>query len=410
MTTKRFALARVLSAAASLATLAGVAHAQPRYDFVLVDSFNANPLAGEAYLSDINDRGRACGQATVDNVIGYPGFVWDPTTGKARVAVASPKGVNNAGLVVGIGSVSSVDTGQSYSPPNLPGTYYSPSFGGVNDAGVAVGTISGCSCSDSGGVTYKPYVWDAVNGARTVSVPNARGLSRVNNAGVAIGWINGWTLNDAFFIDLESGAYTMLGDVFPSGFGSGPTRAFDINDSGAIVGTRYGTAPGSMYGYVYSPGAGLQILPFPGAGYQQFVRPNGINNAGTIVGDISTVQASQRAFVYSAADGIHDLNDASLVAGIPAGYRLYTAQKVNNLGWIVGYGHTAAGKVTGYVLKQRAGSCPADFDGNGFVNGDDFDGFVLEFYWGTSLADFDRNSFVNGDDFDGFVLAFEVGC
>ncbi len=45
--------------------LPGAAHAQPAYDFILVDSFNANPLAGEAFLWDINDEGVACGIATI---------------------------------------------------------------------------------------------------------------------------------------------------------------------------------------------------------------------------------------------------------------------------------------------------------------------------------------------------------
>ncbi len=54
--------------------------------------------------------------------------------------------------------------------------------------------------------------------------------------------------------------------------------------------------------------------------------------------------------------------------------------------------------------------CPADYDCNGFVNGDDFDFFIEAFYWGNDSADFDRNGFVNGDDFDYFVIAFEAGC
>jgi len=54
--------------------------------------------------------------------------------------------------------------------------------------------------------------------------------------------------------------------------------------------------------------------------------------------------------------------------------------------------------------------CPSDFNGDGFVNGIDFDEFVIEFEAGTAAADFNRNSFVNGVDFDEFVVAFEAGC
>ncbi len=54
--------------------------------------------------------------------------------------------------------------------------------------------------------------------------------------------------------------------------------------------------------------------------------------------------------------------------------------------------------------------CPADIDGNGFVNGDDYDAFMAAFVAGSSDADFDANGFVNGDDFDFFAAAFESGC
>ncbi len=54
--------------------------------------------------------------------------------------------------------------------------------------------------------------------------------------------------------------------------------------------------------------------------------------------------------------------------------------------------------------------CPADFDQNGFVNGDDFDTFIVYFSAGDLAADFDNNGFVNGDDFDTFVVSFESGC
>lgn len=55
-------------------------------------------------------------------------------------------------------------------------------------------------------------------------------------------------------------------------------------------------------------------------------------------------------------------------------------------------------------------SCPADFDGDGFVTGEDFDGFVVAFEAGVASADFDGDGFVTGEDFDGFVAAFEMGC
>ena len=54
--------------------------------------------------------------------------------------------------------------------------------------------------------------------------------------------------------------------------------------------------------------------------------------------------------------------------------------------------------------------CPADFNCDGFVTGEDFDAYVAAFELDGIPADFDRNGFVTGEDFDAFVLAFEAGC
>jgi len=67
----------------------------------------------------------------------------------------------------------------------------------------------------------------------------------------------------------------------------------------------------------------------------------------------------------------------------------------------------------GYALAMTGGAsdwCPSDFDGNGFVNGEDFDAFVAAFVAGDSSADFDHNGFVSGEDFDAYAAAFEAGC
>lgn len=62
------------------------------------------------------------------------------------------------------------------------------------------------------------------------------------------------------------------------------------------------------------------------------------------------------------------------------------------------------------VSVEDGGGCRADFDGDAFVTGDDFDGYVTAFEAGEGPADFDGDGFVTGDDFDRYVLAFERGC
>ncbi len=62
------------------------------------------------------------------------------------------------------------------------------------------------------------------------------------------------------------------------------------------------------------------------------------------------------------------------------------------------------------LYAYRTPRCPADYNQDGFVTGDDFDEYVLDFEAGIIAADFDGNGFVTGDDFDAFVVAFEAGC
>lgn len=403
--------------------LSGFACAQPTYDFLLVDALNPSYGLRETYLWDINDQGIACGITTADNVIGYPSILWTRAQGKVTVPMSYPKAINNTGLAVGNIYVYDLNSHVATAPPLLPGTYIGPSFGGVNDAGVAVGAIQICNCSNSAGTLQIPYVWDAQGGARTVNVPNAKGLGRINNQGVALGWTTSSSMAEAFFIDVASGAYTMMDSVFPTSIGGSPTRAYDITDAGTIVGTRQGSGTIYFYGYVYRPGQGVQILPFPGGTYQDAVKPLGINNAGTIVGEIY-ILGSSRGFVYSQADGIRDLNDPALVAGIPAGYTLMTAQKVNDLGWIVGYGYGGGGMYKSYVLIPRASVCPADLDDgtgggvrDGAVDINDLLYFLVQFEAGLAPADVDNGSgtgtadgAVDINDLLFFLVRFEAGC
>ncbi|MEQ8850170.1 MAG: trypsin-like serine protease [Phycisphaerales bacterium] len=61
-------------------------------------------------------------------------------------------------------------------------------------------------------------------------------------------------------------------------------------------------------------------------------------------------------------------------------------------------------------VSCSAGSCPADFDGNGTLNVDDVDAFVAAFLGGDLAADLDGNGTLNVDDVDAFVASFLAGC
>ncbi|MBL8762260.1 MAG: hypothetical protein JNL50_13260 [Phycisphaerae bacterium] len=54
--------------------------------------------------------------------------------------------------------------------------------------------------------------------------------------------------------------------------------------------------------------------------------------------------------------------------------------------------------------------CVADYNCDGFVNGDDYDDFATYFEIADPAADVNADGFVNGDDYDIFAEAFEAGC
>ncbi len=396
---------------ASSLLVAGIARADPEFDLFIVRAFNANPLAGETFITGINDNGIACGNATMDNRIGPPGFVWSESRGKTEVPVASPQSVSTLGLVVGIGGAYDTSTSTLQTPLALPMTYGQPFLADVNQSGLAVGWISTCSCSDSQGVLRTPYIWDSTSGARGLPVltDGALGLTRVNNLGVAIGPLASLQGGGSFSVDTNSGWVTRMLDVFPQQIGTGPVFATDINDLGEIVGYRAGTQPVGRYAYIYSASGGVTILPFPGTGYQQAVTPTAMNNNGAIVGWINTVFASQRAFLYRANSGIHDLNDPALVSGIPSGFHLVYATAVSDSGWIVGLGNLN-GQNTGFVLKPRSRGCLGDFNADGAADSDDTIAFFTA--WDSSLAsaDLDGSGGVDGDDIILFFAAWDAGC
>ncbi|MBL8762246.1 MAG: S8 family serine peptidase [Phycisphaerae bacterium] len=54
--------------------------------------------------------------------------------------------------------------------------------------------------------------------------------------------------------------------------------------------------------------------------------------------------------------------------------------------------------------------CLADFNADGFVNGNDYDAFADAFDQAAPEADLNADGFVNGNDYDAFATAFDQGC
>lgn len=62
------------------------------------------------------------------------------------------------------------------------------------------------------------------------------------------------------------------------------------------------------------------------------------------------------------------------------------------------------------ISFSQVTACPADFNGDGFLDFTDFDDFVSAFEAGAGTSDFNGDGFLDFTDFDEFVAAFEGGC
>ena len=62
-----------------------------------------------------------------------------------------------------------------------------------------------------------------------------------------------------------------------------------------------------------------------------------------------------------------------------------------------------------FVCEATA-PCPADFNGDGVVDADDFFGFLTAFANGDPRADFNGDGVIDADDFFAFLAAFAQGC
>ncbi|MBL8761475.1 MAG: lamin tail domain-containing protein [Phycisphaerae bacterium] len=106
---------------------------------------------------------------------------------------------------------------------------------------------------------------------------------------------------------------------------------------------------------------------------------------------------------YSASANDLGTNWAGSLQGIDGAFLNLTTPIFN------GFDIASPGMVAG-VTPPSCGGCPADFNGDGFVNGNDYDEFASAFDVADMAADFNGDGFVNGNDYDEFASAFDAGC
>lgn len=242
--------------------------------------------------------------------------------------------VNDAGVVVGRAAVafagSSAVRWSSEGVPALLGSAATVSQSisalAVNEAGEAVGSSST--------ITFPPtsssLLWSAA-GARVEAFTNSGAARGINDSGQVVGVFSQSFLTTGVYLWNEVDGFIELVGLPDATTSS----AFGINAAGVAVGTS-GTSSSSTLATRWAPAAQAMSLGVLSGGTRSVA--NAISDPGVVVG-FSDTESGQHAMVWTAADGMRDLNAVSDAAELEM--TLQEAKAINTSGQIVGYGEIA---------------------------------------------------------------------
>ncbi|MDD2903780.1 MAG: hypothetical protein PHU44_15245 [Syntrophales bacterium] len=309
-----------------------------------------------SWAGGINDRGQ---------VVGYSGT-------KCADGNYEPHAVSTtaAGPMEDLGTLAG---GQSIADGYLSGA------NGINNGGQAVGW-SAAILAD-GTFAQHAFLWTAAGGLQDLGTlgGDTAGATAINASGQVVGWSS--TILPGGALAQRAFLWTAGGDMQDLGTLGGDSWAYGLNSNGQVVGAAATVSPdGTLveHAFVRTAGGGLQDLGTLGGGNSSagaindrgqivgsadtaagqphaFLRTiagamldlgtlgggtsgaNGINGSGQVVGWSTVIipgGTQQHAFLWTAAEGLQDLN--TLVINPPSGDFLLDARAINDTGKIVG--------------------------------------------------------------------------
>ena len=322
----------------ALLALPAMAHAQTRYTITNLGSLGGSTTQANA----INAAGAVVGFDATSAQVSRP-FLYSGGVMSALPTLNSQgnqaTGINAAGVVVGINTIFPNADFRGFIVANgvLTDLGVNTTAVGINDAGSVAGNAFPRAFirSPAGVVT----LFGPATGTSTIA-------TAINASGVVAGYTDG--LNRRAFT-YANGVVTDLG-ALPGGTNS---YAFGINAAGVVVGQSNESTNRQLHAVIYSGGTVLDIDP-TGAGVFGS-SATGINSAGVVVGQNS----AGRAFVYTAATGIVDLNTVVTNLAASGFDRLISATAINDAGQIVGFGALAGGGTRFGAFRLDVSTIPA---------------------------------------------------
>jgi probable HAF family extracellular repeat protein len=319
-----------------------------------------------ASCSDFLEPSRRHRESLSHLVVDDPGGSLIPTLGGTSGYAWA---VNDAGVVVG----------DSRRPDGTPHAYKWSATEGITDLLSGFFLSRAADISNSGVIVGR--AWQSASNPTQLALrlgpggpemlpPLETGKSAialgVNDAGVAVGISH----STAVMWDVQGNAIslgTLPGDLY--------SEAYDINDSGVIVGVSADDM--GQRAIKYTPGIGMEALPNPGE--QSWA--NAINNAGQIVGGVRYANGQHSPVLWDTDGGLPiDLR------GTPGSFS--QAFAINDDGIVVGEaGGAFVWDAEGGMQMLQGGSANA-INNSGMIAGNaNAGGFTRAVYWVLGAAD-----------------------